>query len=87
MSITPQTPHNGYALVREILARSVADNWFDAKQEWRLWRILFSAPDDPGTCLCGHFPIREHCVLTNHLNGNEVVVGNVCVKDSFARSQ
>lgn len=80
MSNLPEVPHKGYALVREILARSVATTWPDAKQEWELSGVVFSAPDDPGTCLCGHFPIRERCVLTNRETGAEVVVGNVCVK-------
>ena len=35
--------------------------------------------ETPGTCLCGHSPIIEHCVIVNRLNGNSVIVGNVCV--------
>jgi hypothetical protein len=78
--IISRTPHSGHALAREILARSSATEWHDAKLEWALSSIFFSGPDDPGTCLCGHFPIREHCVLTNRNTGAKVVVGNVCVK-------
>lgn len=63
-------------LREEILARSVAGAWDAARQEWVLSDVFIS---DLGRCLCGH-PITEHCVLTNQLNGNEVVVGNVCVE-------
>jgi len=62
------------------MARSVATDWHDARREWDLSSIFFTGPDEPGTCLCGHFPIREHCVLANRVNGNLAVVGNVCVK-------
>jgi hypothetical protein len=44
------------------------------------WRKYFADQEAPGTCICGHFPIIEHCVLQNRLNGNEVVVGNVWVQ-------
>lgn len=72
--------HCGHTLAREIIALSVASEWRAAKKEWDLSSVFFSPPDDPGTCLCRHSPIREHCVLTNRENGNEVIVGNVCVK-------
>src|ERR1051326_1862766 len=78
MSIIPHGSHFGEKLRKEILARSVPDDWFNAKREWELTRVFFSPPGHPGTCLCGH-PIRENCVLTNRLSGIEVTVGNVCV--------
>jgi hypothetical protein len=78
--ILSRKPHSRHALVGEILARSSAREWHDAKREWKLSRIFISEPHDLGTCLCGHFPIREHCVLVNRETGAEVVVGNVCVK-------
>ena len=65
-------------LRKEILARSVAGAWDAARQEWVLSDVF--SLDSPGRCLCGHRPISECCVLTNQLNGNEVVVGNVCVE-------
>jgi hypothetical protein len=65
-----------YRLVKAIISRSVADTWHEAKREWKLVHIFFT--DVPGNCLCGH-PINEHCVLYNRENGNEVIVGNVCV--------
>ena len=58
--------------------RSEAENWDEAKLEWSLDSIYFS--QEAGRCLCGHMPIKEHCVLLNCHNGNEVIVGNVCVK-------
>lgn len=36
--------------------------------------------DQPGTCLCGHYPIIELCVLLNRRNGARATVGNCCVK-------
>ena len=47
--------------------------------EWALEEV-FEA-DEPGTCLCGHFPIIELCILLNRLNGVRVTVGNCCVKN------
>ena len=68
---------NKFKLSREIISRSEADDWRDAKHEWTLVGIYFA--DSPGTCLCGHSPINECCVLENRFNGLEVVVGNSCV--------
>jgi hypothetical protein len=69
---------NEYQLSREIIARSNATTWDEAKLEWDLAAIYHQA--EPETCLCGHFPIIEICVLQNRLNGNRAIVGNVCVK-------
>ncbi len=69
-----------YRLTEEILALSEAPAWDAAKGEWDLYSLYTSDPDEPGTCLCGHTPIRHHCVLLNRLNGNTAVVGNCCVK-------
>ena len=41
-------------------------------------KTFYEDPD--GICLCTHEPIRWHMVLRNKFNGNEIVVGNVCVK-------
>jgi hypothetical protein len=68
-----------YRLVEEIIARSVAAFWQDAKREWTLSHIYYADPEEPSTCLCDHSPIIEHCVLLNRENGNVVIVGNVCV--------
>jgi hypothetical protein len=65
--------------MERIIARSEAKSWAEAKLEWNLVEI-FEDRDSPGTCLCGHYPITEQCILVNRINGNRVVVGNVCVK-------
>jgi len=65
-----------FKLIKEILDRSNSKIWDTAKQEWKVWDIYESSN---GTCLCGHYPITEHCVLLNKLNKSEVVVGNCCV--------
>lgn len=69
---------NSYKLTEKIIALSNADNWEDAKLEWELNEIY--EEDDPLTCLCGHHPIYEICVIRNKKNRNETNVGNVCVK-------
>ena len=69
---------NQYQLTREIIARSSSQTWDEAKLEWELFSIYRQT--EPDTCLCGHFPILELCVLRNRINGNEAIVGNVCVK-------
>jgi len=67
-----------FELASKIIALSVADNWDEAKLEWSLVDVF--KEDEPDTCLCGHFPIIENCVIENRLNGAKAIVGNVCVK-------
>lgn len=67
-----------FKLTNEILQRSQSDFWEIAKSEWMLNEIYES--EQPDTCLCGHFPIIEICILENMLNQNLVTVGNCCVK-------
>jgi hypothetical protein len=67
-----------YKLTTKLIDLSLADNWDEAKLEWRLeyvWR-----EDEPDTCLCGHYPIIEICQLKNTNNKNTAIVGNCCVK-------
>jgi hypothetical protein len=66
-------------LITEILERSVAQTWDEARREWSLYEIYEA--DEPETCLCGHFPIIELCVLSNRHNGIQATVGNCCVKN------
>ena len=66
-----------YQLTKEIISRSVAKNWDAAKLEWKLDHIYES--EEPGTCLCGHFPIKEFCIIRNIKNGALATVGNCCV--------
>jgi hypothetical protein len=69
---------NEYKLSQEIVYRSVSQNWTEAKTEWRLINVY--EEDEFQTCLCGHYPIREICVIKNKHNGTEVEIGNCCVK-------
>ena len=52
-----------YKLFSEIINLSVAKKWEEAKKEWELDHI-YSA-DEAQTCLCGHHPIIEICVIKN----------------------
>lgn len=67
-----------YKLIEEIISRSVADYWDAAKLEWSLFEVYEA--EEPETCLCGHFPIMELCILQNHHNHGFATVGNCCVK-------
>jgi hypothetical protein len=49
-----------------------------ARDEWILTNIRCA--DVSETCLCGHFPINNICVLTNRRNAVTVEVGDECVK-------
>jgi hypothetical protein len=69
---------NEFKLKDEILTLSISEDWRLAKLEWRLTDIYEST--EPDTCLCGHNPIREICVIKNIYNCNVATVGNVCIK-------
>jgi len=65
-------------LKKEILDLSDGQTWSEALREWNLEAVFWE--DDPETCLCGKFPIKELCYLRNRVNGYRALVGNVCVK-------
>jgi len=67
-----------YKLTQRVIALSESKSWDSAKLEWRLSEVYEA--EEPETCLCGHFPIIEICVLANKLNGKITHVGNCCVK-------
>ncbi|MAF97489.1 MAG: hypothetical protein CMH26_02520 [Micavibrio sp.] len=67
-----------YKLTQNIIALSNSKVWDSAKLEWRLIEVYEA--DEPETCLCGHFPIIEVCVLGNVYNHQHATVGNCCVK-------
>lgn len=67
-----------YKLTDEIIRRSESNVWDVAKLEWKLNEIY--EPEEPETCLCGHFPIIEICILQNNLNRQIAIVGNRCVR-------
>uniref|UniRef100_A0AC34FQ89 Uncharacterized protein n=1 Tax=Panagrolaimus sp. ES5 TaxID=591445 RepID=A0AC34FQ89_9BILA len=69
---------NKERLQANIIALSESKNWLVAKLEWEL-DFIYRAPAAE-TCLCGHSPIIELCVLINTKNDAKTVVGNVCVK-------
>jgi hypothetical protein len=69
---------NFQVLSTEILKRSRAADWATARREWVLIDIYEADEDE--TCLCGHHPIREICVIKNTLTVAVTEVGNVCVK-------
>lgn len=71
--------HKFEELKRRIMALSRSDTWLAARLEWKLDRVEFLEDGDHETCACTHTPIKELCFLLNTLNGNELMVGNVCV--------
>ncbi|MBP7874982.1 MAG: hypothetical protein KA023_09365 [Bacteroidales bacterium] len=70
-----------YKLFNEIISLSDSDIWDIAKNEWIFDSIYESA--EPQTCLCGHFPIINICVIQNTVNRKITEVGNCCVKKFF----
>jgi hypothetical protein len=70
--------YNFEVLRAEILKRSRATEWETARKEWALIDIYDSSENE--TCLCGHYPIREICIIRNKITAETTEVGNVCVK-------
>lgn len=70
--------YNFRQLKSHILSLSKADIWEVAVKEWGLTGI--HETDDPETCPCGHYPIKEICSINNRVTGRSTEVGNVCVK-------
>lgn len=66
-----------YKLIEEIINLSNSDNWDTAKEEWLFHHAYYHSSGL--TCLCGHRPIKNICVLKNRLNKTEAEVGNCCV--------
>ena len=61
-----------------IVQNSVANSWKQAKSEWELDYIFF---EEGGKCICGKYPITEHCVITRRLDrSRSLIVGNRCVQ-------
>ena len=69
---------NKFPLINGIIEKSVSKQWDTARLEWVLVNVYET--DEPDTCLCGHYPIKEICVLKNKRNNEIVEVGNCCVK-------
>tara|TARA_R110001583_G_scaffold74134_1_gene205541 strand:- start:1425 stop:2042 length:618 start_codon:yes stop_codon:yes gene_type:complete len=66
-----------FKLTEEIIKLSNSDTWNNAKVEWSFEYAYYS--EDLQTCLCGHYPIKNICVIKNTENRNETEVGNCCV--------
>lgn len=73
-----------YRLFEAVLELSESKKWEQAKKEWVLDRIELAETEDiidgAYSCLCGHTPLKDLCVIRNQLNGKEAIVGNCCVK-------
>ncbi len=66
-----------YKLTEEIIKLSNSDFWDSAKIEWNFEYAYYS--ESLQKCLCGHYPIKNVCVIKNTENKNETEVGNCCV--------
>jgi len=65
-------------LKQAVLERSIAKDWRDAIKEWRVVGITLNE-EDSDTCVCGHYPIKEICTITNVLTRYDLDIGNHCV--------
>ncbi|WP_055445532.1 hypothetical protein [Lacinutrix himadriensis] len=66
-----------YKLTEEIIKLSNSDIWKKAKLEWVFEYAYYS--EDLERCLCGHYPIKNVCVIKNTFNKTQTEVGNCCV--------
>ena len=67
-----------FRLIEEVLSHSVeTKDWDIAKQEWDFNDSYIN--ESGQTCLCGHKPIHEICIIVNNTNGKALEIGNVCV--------
>ncbi|WBX72941.1 hypothetical protein PG913_08505 [Tenacibaculum pacificus] len=64
-------------MTEEIIKLSNSDIWSSAKLEWNFEYAYYS--EELQRCLCGHYPIKNVCVIKNSDNKNETEVGNCCV--------
>lgn len=67
-----------FNLISRIIELSESKVWEDAKEEWNLATVYEA--ESPETCLCGHYPILELCIISNIHNKKTTTVGNCCVK-------
>jgi hypothetical protein len=66
-----------FKLTEEIIELSDATNWDFAKREWIFEFAYYS--EELQTCLCGHYPIKNICVIRNKFNSQQTEVGNCCI--------
>lgn len=65
-------------LQEKILNQSESKIWEHAKREWKLNYIYEN--ESHQECVCGHYPIKEICVIKNIKNKNQREIGNHCIK-------
>ncbi len=76
----PNGGSGGYQLIERILALSVSKLWKEAKEEWIHIDTYFAETlSERKACTCGHYPIKEICIIKNIKNENEAIVGNCCI--------
>lgn len=68
--------HNFERLKEHILPLSQSDDFYHAKNEWKLVDVEIN--EDWDNCPCGQ-DIKELCYIKNQLNENTTYVGNVCI--------
>lgn len=66
-----------FKLTEEILKLSDSKYWNIAKLEWNFEYAYYS--EELQSCLCGHYPIKNICVIKNKNNKRIAEVGNCCV--------
>lgn len=66
-----------YKLTEEIISLSESKQWDLAKNEWRFEFAYYA--EELQSCLCGHYPIRNICVIKNRTNLAVTEVGNCCI--------
>lgn len=67
-----------FELFSGIIKLSNGTDWESARDEWVLAGIYLDESKE-SVCVCGKENIKECCCLLNMVNGNEAIVGNVCV--------
>ena len=65
-----------FALINEIVSKSVSTDWHNAKLEW-VFKHYYET-DEPTFCLCGHFPINRIMMYENKYNKQVVELGICC---------
>lgn len=63
-------------LKEHILLKSESTDFYTAKHEWKVTRLVLS--ETSSYCPCGQL-IWEHCYIDNIITGASAIVGNVCV--------
>lgn len=66
-----------YKLTEEIISLSESKQWDLAKSEWGFEFAYYA--EELQSCLCGHYPIRNICVIKNRINLAVTEVGNCCI--------